>query len=97
MKKVAALSIKDYSPEGILRYVLSKSDLIILNNLAIAHYETGEHDTAIEILSSTKTYIDRKVVDDEGISAIYTSILHPLTNWVGLQGRHKEVDRKSVV
>ncbi|MCL2222700.1 MAG: helix-turn-helix domain-containing protein [Oscillospiraceae bacterium] len=91
MKKVAAMSIKNFSPGGILRYLLSKDDLTILNNLAISYYEAGEHDTAIEILYAVKEYIERKVVDDEGISPLYAAILHPLTNWVGMKGLHKEV------
>jgi len=91
MKSVAALSIKEFSPDKILRYILSKDDLVILKNLAASHYGAGEHDTAIEILYAIKKYIERKVVDDEGISPLYTGILHPLTNWVGMKGRHKEV------
>jgi tetratricopeptide (TPR) repeat protein len=40
-----------------------------------------------------KDYIERKVVDDAGISALYTSILHSLTNGVGQKGNHDEVIR----
>ncbi|MCL2222287.1 MAG: helix-turn-helix domain-containing protein [Oscillospiraceae bacterium] len=91
MKNVAAMSIEDFSSDKILSHVLSKDDLVILENLASAHHDAGEKDTAIEILYAVKKYIEMKVVDDEGVTPMYTALLHPLTNWIGMKGQHEEV------
>jgi transcriptional regulator with XRE-family HTH domain len=93
MQRVAKLSIKEICPKKILRQVLTKDDLSILRILATAYYQANEQDKGIEILHAVKEYIERKVVDDDGISPMYTSVLYNLTNWIGLKGHHKEVIR----
>lgn len=93
MKNAVKLSVRDFDPKKILRHILTKDELSMLKNMAILYYENGEQDYGIDILYALASYIERKVVDDAGISSMYTAILHALTNWVGLKGRHEEVLR----
>jgi len=90
MKKVAKMSIKDCSPKKIIHQVLTKDDLHILNSLAISYYNAGEKNEGIELLYSLKDYMEQKVVDDDGISPLYTMVLYNLSKWVGLAGNHNE-------
>jgi transcriptional regulator with XRE-family HTH domain len=90
MKRIASLSVRDISCKNILRQVLTKDDLLMLNSLAVCHYYADEKDEAIELLYALKEYIERKIVDDDGISSMYTVILYNLSKWVGLAGRNKE-------
>lgn len=91
MKQVVEASVKDFEPKRILRYVLTKDEMNMLNNLATSYYESGDQSYGIEILYAIKDYIERRVVDNKGISPTYTTILFNLSNWVGLKGRYKEV------
>ena len=93
LKQIAGSSIKDLSPKSILKQVISIDDLNVLNSLAISYYNIGEHDKGIDILYALKEYIERKVVDDEGISPMYTIILYNLSKWIGLDSQYKEVIR----
>jgi len=88
---VAKKTVKEISPNKIQFQALSRFDLSVLNNLAISHYNAGGHEYGIELLQALIDYIERKVVDDEGISSLYTNILNNLTNWIGLKGHHVEV------
>jgi len=90
LKTVVKLSIKEFNPKKILRLVLTKDELSMLNNLAIAYYETGNEEEGINILYKVKEYIEKKIVDDEGISSTYTKILYNLSKWVGLKGENEE-------
>jgi tetratricopeptide (TPR) repeat protein len=93
MERAARLTIKDYSQRYILRQVLSKDEISLLDDLAEAYFNVGRQDEAMVLAYALKDYIERKVVDDAGISGIYTSILHGLTNWVGQRGNYDEVIR----
>lgn len=90
MQQVVEASVEDFSPKNILRHVLTKDEINILFNLAISYYDAGEQDYGIEILYSLKDYIERKVADNDGITPIYTAILHALTSYIGRKGRYEE-------
>ena len=89
-QEVAKMSIKCISPQSIPRQVLTRDELYMLNNLAFAHYDLGEHAIGIEYLYSVKKFIEKHVVDDKGISPIYTMILYNLSKLVGLDGNIEE-------
>jgi len=93
MKTIAKMSIRDYSPGKIVYQAFNLDDLSILNSLAIAFYNAGEEDEGIELLYALKEYIERKVVNDDVISPMYTMVLYNLSKWVGLKDRHNEVLR----
>lgn len=88
---VAQKSIKNISPIDIRHQVLSQIDISILNNLAASYYNAGKQELGIELLYSLKEYVEYKIVDKEGISPLYTAMLHKLTNWVGMKGNYSEV------
>lgn len=91
LQEVADSMVPGFKPKKILRHALTKDELCMLNNLADAYYETGEEDYGIEILRAVKEYIEKKVVDDEGITNIYTMILFNLSNWLGKRGQYHDV------
>jgi len=93
MKRVADMSIRNHSSDMIIHQVLSKDDVKILNSLAISYYNAGEQSKGIDLLYALKNYIERKVVDDDGISHLYTTILYNLSKWVGLKGHLNEAVR----
>lgn len=91
MKKAVAMSMKDFQPQNILRYVLTRDELNMLNNLAYSYHCVGDEDSNIEVLYALKEYIEKKVADTEGISPVYTTVLYNLSKWVGLKGGYNEV------
>ncbi|MDR2590426.1 MAG: helix-turn-helix domain-containing protein [Oscillospiraceae bacterium] len=91
LENVAKMSMKDYSANNILYQVLFIDEIHILNSLSIAYTKVNRVEDGIELLYALKNYIERKVVDDDGISPLYTTILYNLTKFIGLQGKYKEV------
>ncbi|MDR2599734.1 MAG: helix-turn-helix domain-containing protein [Oscillospiraceae bacterium] len=91
LENVAKMSMKDYTASSILYQVLFIDEIHILNSLAIAYTKVNRVEDGIELLYALKDYIERKVVDDDRISPLYTTILYNLTKFIGLQGKHKEV------
>lgn len=93
MKAVVGLSVKDFEPKKILRHVLTRDELSMLNNLAISFYYAGKPDEGIDMLYALKAYVEKKVADREGIAYMYTAIVYNLSKWVGLAGWYTECIR----
>lgn len=91
MKEVVNSSIKNFKANKILNCLLTKNEISMLNNLAISYYKAGQEDEAIEVAYAAKEYIEKKVVDHEGIAGMYLIILYNLSKWIGLKGKHHEV------
>jgi len=86
MRNAVMLSVKDCAPDKLLYQAFTFDELGMLRNLAVAYYNAGNHDMGIDLLKSLKDYIERRVVDSEGVSTIYVITLFILSKWVGLQG-----------
>ncbi|MDR2599807.1 MAG: helix-turn-helix domain-containing protein [Oscillospiraceae bacterium] len=91
LKNIAKMSMKDYSADNIFNQIFTIDEIHILNSLAISCDETGNTSEAIDLLYALKKYIETKIVDDDSISPLYTTILYNLSKYVGLNGRHNEV------
>lgn len=90
LENAAKMSIKDISPEKILHQLLTEDELTLLDKLAIAYDRANQRGKGIEMRYALKEYIERKVMDDERISPLYTAILFGLSNWVGQNGQFTE-------
>ena len=84
------MSVKDFDHKKILRHLLAKDELSMLNFLAATHYKNEDKDIAVDILYGIKEYIERNVVDYEGISAMYTTVLYNLSKFIGLAGDYSK-------
>lgn len=62
-------------------YLLSKDEIIILNNIAIALRELNRMDEAIEILERLKLYLENPKFDFEEKRRTYPIILYNLAKW----------------
>jgi len=91
MKKVVSMSIKEFDYKKIPHYLLTKSELNILKSLATLYYQVDDETMGINILYGLKDYIEKRVVDHDGITPTYTAIIRDLSKWVGILGRHDEV------
>jgi len=90
MHRVVSMSIKDCSADKLLSQIFTLDELSMLRMLALTQYQAGKHNDGIDLLYGLKDYIERKVVDNKGVSPMYTLILHTLSSWVGMQGNIDE-------
>ena len=85
------LSIKNYEigkiPEARL---LTKIELLILNNIARIQYFLNQKEEAIELMEFLRSYFENGVVSEEEKAKNYPVILFNLENWYG----HANMDEK---
>lgn len=78
------LTIADYTIEELPAVrLLTKTELLILNNIAIQLYYLGRKSEAILLMEFLRTYFETKVVSEEEKAKNYPVILHNLENWYG--------------
>lgn len=71
-------------------YLLSKDEIMILNNIAIALRELKRMDEAIEILEKLKVYLENPKFDFEEKRRTYPIILYNLAKWHRLSGEYRK-------
>ena len=85
------LSIKDYELHSLPHArLLTKTELLILNNISRTFYFIGEKEMAIELMEFLRAYFEKGIMSEEEKAKNYPVILFNLENWYGLQGKTKE-------
>ena len=81
------LTLKDYKI-GLLpkAKLLTKTELIILNNIARMLYFTNQKEHAINLMEFLRSYFENGIVSEEEKAKNYPVILFNLENWYGLKG-----------
>lgn len=86
------ISIKDYKlgklPSARL---LTKTELLILNNISRTQYFLGEKEDAIELMEFLRAYFESGIMSEEEKAKNYPVILFNLENWYGMQDNDEKV------
>ena len=81
------LSIKQYSIGQLPAvHYLTKTELMILNNIALTQYKLQQQDSAIRLMEFLRGYFESGIVLEEEKAKSYPVILFNLANWYGLRG-----------
>lgn len=88
--KALNYSIEDFKFEEIMDYLLSKDELIILNNIALNTHAIGEREKAIEYLKHMKTYLENPKFDYGEKRRTYPTVIYNLAKWIGLESSYWE-------
>lgn len=90
--KAIRMTIKDYAPEVLpTRHLLTKTELMIINNISRTYYFLGEEENAIKIMEFLKSYFEQDLVIEDEKARNYDVILFNLENWYGKLGNHEKV------
>ncbi len=90
--KALQLSLKNYDVEKLPNVkLLTKIELLLLNNIARILYDLKKTKQAIEIMEFLRSYFENKVINEEEKAKNYPVVLFNLENWYGEFGKHEEV------
>lgn len=90
--KALKLSIKDYELDKLPNArLLTKTELMILNNIARIKYFLNQKDKAIELMEFLKSYFEKGIMSEEEKAKNYPVILHDLENWYGMANQNEKV------
>ena len=86
------LTIKDYEIGKFptVRF-LTKTELLILNNISRSLYYAGKEVEAIQLMEYLRTYFETKIMSEEEKAKNYPVILHNLENWYGRANEDEKV------
>lgn len=76
----------EFDIKKLKQYLLSKDEIMVINNIAIALRELNRMDEAIEIMEALKSYLDNPKFDFEEKRRTYPVILYNLAKWNRLNG-----------
>ncbi len=90
------LTIKDYSLEKFpSQKLLSRMEIIILNNIARCFFSLGKQKEALEILTKLKEYYESDLVSEEEKAVMYPLLLFNITNYERMLGKTDNMRRFS--
>lgn len=85
------LSIKDFSLDDVQKIrFLTRTELMILNNISRALYFSGKKDKAISLMEFLRNYYETREMGEEEMAKGYPVILLNLENWYGDEERFQE-------
>lgn len=88
------LSIKDYELHSLPHArLLTKTELLILNNISRTFYFIGEKEMAIELMEFLRAYFEKGIMSEEEKAKNYPVILFNLENWYGLRGESGDYEK----
>ena len=92
--EVLKLTIKDYELGKLpAARLLTRIELLILNNISRTQYFNGEIDKAIELMEFLRSYFESDIMGENEKSKNYYVILFNLENWYGLRGKEGDYDK----
>lgn len=87
------LSINDYELNKLpSARLLTKTELLILNNISRTHYFVGNKEMAISLMEFLKSYFEKGIMSEEEKAKNYHVILFNLENWYGLRGKTGDLE-----
>lgn len=86
------ISVKDYALGKIPNArLLTKTELLILNNISRTQYFFGQKDEAIELMEFLRSYFEKGIMSEEEKAKNYPVILFNLENWYGMRNEDEKV------
>ena len=88
------ISVKDYALGKIPNArLLTKTELLILNNISRTQYFFGQKDEAIKLMEFLRSYFEKGIMSEEEKAKNYPVILFNLENWYGLRGKDNDIEK----
>ena len=85
------LSITRFTPDmNLSGRLLTKTERLILNNIALVLYDLNRKDQAETILEFLIQYFETQTISETEKAKDYPVILFNLSNWKGLDGKYEE-------
>lgn len=85
------LSIKNFNLDDVQKIrFLTRTELMILNNISRALYFSGKKDKAISLMEFLRNYYETREIGEEEMAKGYPVILFNLENWYGDAERYQE-------
>lgn len=85
------ITVKDFTLDTSMDdYLLTQTEIFILNNIAITEYYIGWHEKAIKRMEFLKAYFDTNDVEEKERIYSYKIFLFHLSNWTGEAGDSKK-------
>lgn len=85
------LSIKNFNLDDVQKIkFLTRTELMILNNISRALYFSGKKDKAISLMEFLRNYYETREISEEEMAKGYPVILLNLENWYGDAERFQE-------
>lgn len=92
--KALKLSIKDYELDKLPNArLLTKTELLILNNISRTEYFLGQKDEGIDLMEFLRSYFEKGIMSEEEKAKNYSAILFNLENWYGLRGKSDDYEK----
>lgn len=86
------ISVKDYALGKIPNArLLTKTELLILNNISRTQYFFGQKDEAIKLMEFLRSYFEKGIMSEEEKAKNYPVILFNLENWYGMKNEDEKV------
>ncbi len=91
LEKSLQLSVENFTPDTDLsEKLLTKTERLILNNIALVLYDIKQENRAEAILEFLINYFETQTISETEKSKDYPVILFNLSNWKGLDGKYEE-------
>lgn len=86
------LSIKNFNLDDVQKIrFLTRTELMILNNISRALYFSGKKDKAISLMEFLRNYYESSQMPEEEMAKNYPVILFNLENWYGQAEQYEKV------
>lgn len=66
--------------------LFTKTELILINNIALEFYRCNENDRAIKLLKKVMSYCEMNEIEKNEYNETVPTVLFNLSNWLGLKG-----------
>lgn len=91
LEKSLQLSIVHFTVDSDLSgRLLTKTERLILNNIALVLYDIKQENRAVSILEFLISYFETQTISETERGKDYPVILFNLSNWKGLDGKYEE-------
>lgn len=81
---------KDFELDKVADYVLSRMEINLINLIATVHFERGDKEKSVQILSDIIKNAESNYTDDFEKAKIHMLIMYNLSKYLGLLGRYDE-------
>lgn len=90
LKEAILYSIPTFDEKKISSYLLSKDEMVIINNIALSKYRIGHSKEAISILKQLRTYLENPKFDYEEKRRTYPLVMYNLSKWLKIEKDYTE-------
>lgn len=90
LSDVLKITIADYELQTFPNRLLTKTEILILNNIARCKYDLGKTSEAISMMVKLKEYLEKDIIEEDIFTSVQPMILFNLANWIGLGENYEQ-------